>query len=72
MAMLFFIFFTKKELPVGSSHKVIKHTEVCNTITSKKATLEKINSPEWLLKHVLIRFINDDRNRSFEGIYLWH
>lgn len=38
----------------------------------KKATPEKLNSPEWLLKHVLIRFINDDRNRSFEGIYLWH
>ncbi len=38
----------------------------------KKATLEKINSPEWLLKRILIRFINDDRNRNFEGIYLWH
>ena len=36
--MPFFIFFSKIELPKGSSSKVIEHTEVCNTIISKKAT----------------------------------
>lgn len=43
MAILFYIF-SKKELPVGSPCKVIKHTEVCNTIISKKATPENLIS----------------------------
>lgn len=50
MAILFYIF-SKKELPVGSPCKVIKHTEVCNTIISKKATPENLISRVALKMH---------------------
>lgn len=35
----------------------------------QKKPLQNKTAPEWLLKHVLIRFINTDKFRNFKGTY---